>query len=232
MLISNPRSFIFLHVPKSGGTSVVELLDRDVQWNDVALGGTAYGDGFLQFWTPRFHVGKHALPSEVEALVGRDVYSRYKKFIVVRNPVDRFVSAYRFIKTLVNQRVVWLLDSPELRLMGPLSSIDEFFKSDFFLSSQDYDPARASEIRRLVMPQSIYFERPPPLSERIQFFRLEDLKRSCAPLVDAGFASLGASLDVHNRSDRFEARISKKMYAELRCIYREDYDVFGYSPRH
>ena len=39
MIISNSKRFIFLHVPKAAGTSITIMLDAELEWDDIVLGG-------------------------------------------------------------------------------------------------------------------------------------------------------------------------------------------------
>ena len=44
MIISNSHKFIFVHVMKTAGTSVSAALDPWLRWNDIAIGGTRFGE--------------------------------------------------------------------------------------------------------------------------------------------------------------------------------------------
>jgi hypothetical protein len=62
---------VFIHIPKTGGTSVSNLL---------------YGKR-----------AGHYTASEIRDWLGEDGFQSMKTFAVVRNPVDRLISAYKFI---------------------------------------------------------------------------------------------------------------------------------------
>jgi hypothetical protein len=105
MIISNSHKFIFVHVMKTAGTSVSAAIDPYLRWNDVAIGGTRFGEQIQPAFRERFGLHKHSTASEIRAVVGGDVWSSYFTFTVVRHPYDRIVSLYTWLhKTLRNAR--------------------------------------------------------------------------------------------------------------------------------
>lgn len=90
-MISQARSFIYLHVPKTGGNSIQKLIQP---FSDDKFVYRGHQDGRNRFEiegqiTPR----KHALLSEYAAVLGQDL-ERFQIVISVRHPVARAVSFY------------------------------------------------------------------------------------------------------------------------------------------
>jgi hypothetical protein len=78
MIISDHARCIFVHIQKTGGASIEELLrshDPDIQENS-------------------FQGRRHMSAAELRTLVAPDVWNAYFKFAFVRNPWDRLVSWY------------------------------------------------------------------------------------------------------------------------------------------
>jgi chondroitin 4-sulfotransferase 11 len=78
MIISNHAKCIFVHIQKTGGASIEELLrgnDPDIQ--DNSLQGR-----------------RHISAGELRTLVPPEIWNSYFKFAFVRNPWDRLVSWY------------------------------------------------------------------------------------------------------------------------------------------
>ena len=101
MIIANSRKFIFVHVMKTAGTSVSAAIDPCLRWNDIAIGGTRFGEQIQPAFRERFGLHKHSTAGEIRAMVGADVWSSYFTFTVVRHPYDRIVSLYTWLhKTL------------------------------------------------------------------------------------------------------------------------------------
>ncbi len=64
---------IFVHVPKAAGTSIVNLLYKRHDWCHLAL-------------------------CDYEFEIGKEKFNSYKKLTFVRHPVDRFISAFNYLK--------------------------------------------------------------------------------------------------------------------------------------
>ena len=98
MIISNSHKFIFVHVMKTAGTSVSAAIDPCLRWNDVAIGGSRFGEQIQPAFHERFGLHKHSTASEIRAAVGADVWFSYFTFTFVRHPYDRIVSHYTWLQ--------------------------------------------------------------------------------------------------------------------------------------
>ena len=91
-MISHKHKFIFIHVAKTGGTSIEHVLNPNVP---LDLLPTVRGTGNTRF------AGKHntALNFKIR-LEGKDIFDSYFKFAFVRNPWDLEVSLYKWVQLL------------------------------------------------------------------------------------------------------------------------------------
>ncbi len=102
MLFSRDKKFLFIHVPKTGGTSMVTVLKK--YSNRVPLPLRAIGYFFddrgvkLPTWTyPITGYPYHVTGSKLKEIWGDETYESYFKFSFVRNPWDLVVSEYEYI---------------------------------------------------------------------------------------------------------------------------------------
>tara|TARA_Y100000004_G_scaffold186508_1_gene238138 strand:+ start:7263 stop:7964 length:702 start_codon:yes stop_codon:yes gene_type:complete len=98
MIISHKYKFIFVHVPKTAGTSIVQSLYPylDLQ-QDVVLGGHPdheHKDDEQRRSRGELH--KHSTAEEIKEKVGEDIWNSYFVFGGVRNPYSRIVSLYNW----------------------------------------------------------------------------------------------------------------------------------------
>jgi hypothetical protein len=88
-MISNKKKFIFLHIPKTGGSSIEKALCRYSNKKVYKIPGNGIG-------LP----GKHYKIKTIKNEYGTDMLNDYFKFTFIRNPFDRAVSFYAFCRYL------------------------------------------------------------------------------------------------------------------------------------
>jgi hypothetical protein len=201
-----------------------------LNWNGTILfwGGTEVGELFTERWSPRFGLYKHTLPSQVRRIVGDAIYKSYRKFIVVRHPIERVISAFQYIRTLVDDIALWFVEEEYLKI-GRIEDFSEFITSEYFNSSFTLDPMNTHDIQRCFLPQSIYFDSDEYQMERFDWFKFEDLVKSTAPLLEKGYLISRENLPHENKSRRYSVDISPKELETLVGLYKNDFDLFGYD---
>lgn len=102
MIICHSRKFIFIHIHKTGGTSVEMALEPILTWRDLILGSSALGELIQPEFNRRFSLEKHSSISDVERACGSEILSEYYVFATVRHPLDRICSVYNFIATVIH----------------------------------------------------------------------------------------------------------------------------------
>lgn len=226
MIINHTFGFIFVHIPKSAGTTMTNILSRFSAYCDLEIGGTPLGEAIQPYFLKRFGLSKHSTASEIRRVVGGEIWQRYFSFALVRNPYDRAYSTYKFLKRWRNESMTDLL-----AVMDCFSSFREFVRSDYFLSagldrilnpqlfwlrtdeadarlSVDY-VGRVESIEQALKQLSI---RAPSLSKHLEAVKIPILNRS----ADSRDVDLKELL----QDKSIESRIFEK--------YRVDFDTFGY----
>ena len=104
-MISDQKRCIFVHIPKTGGTSVEDAIwgsdwskrtPEELWMGLVRPGFNKYQSGGMQ----------HLLASQIREEVGSDRFESYFKFSFVRNPWDKAVSQFLYLKTRPDLRKV------------------------------------------------------------------------------------------------------------------------------
>ncbi len=228
MLISNSKGFIFFHAPKSGGTSITELLDREIKWDDIILGGTPTGEIFQETWGRRFNLGKHSLPIEIKRVIGEKKYLEFKKFVVVRNPLNRLISAFKFLKNSKKTNPDWFKNSSDCSYIEDWSGLDKFVDSEYFKNIFKKPFDNCTDVERFFLPQSFYFDVEEMAKGRFKYFKIEDLGNSLDSLIKCGFLIDNCVMPHSNKTDWIGEESLDITEDFCREIYKEDYKNFHY----
>lgn len=116
-MISYPKKFIFIHIPRTGGTSIEEALspydsgDAKVQ---VGKGGIWNPDNSTKeklvkvLGNEKANNAKHLTALDWKKVLGEE-YDNFYKFTIVRNPIEKAASIMKFNGQNPNQNPDWLL---------------------------------------------------------------------------------------------------------------------------
>lgn len=136
MIISRSRNFIFVHSPKTGGTSVSHALAPLTRWCDIELGGTASGERINQEFRKRHGMHKHSRASFIRRAVGEEFWSKSFKFAFRRDPEERNRSIYRYLKAKRTYRAEQVPATYEAFLKW--KPFTDGLGPDFMFRPQDY----------------------------------------------------------------------------------------------
>ncbi len=98
MIISPGRNYIFVHIPKTGGTALATALEQRAMRDDILIGDTPKAKrrkARLKSLSTKGRIWKHSTLSDMEGAV--DPTGMFT-FTLVRNPWDRMVSYYTWLK--------------------------------------------------------------------------------------------------------------------------------------
>jgi hypothetical protein len=212
MIISRGRAYVFVHIPKTGGTSVALALEARAMKDDMMLGDTPKAKKRrrrLKDANTKGRLWKHSTLSDIDGLVSVPDISEMFTFALVRNPWDRAVSYYTWLRA---QK----FDHPAVH-MARAMSFDAFVADGRTLESFRATPARH------------YMTCADGVERCNSYIRLESFEQDAGPLV----AHLGFPLhiSVHNRSARqadYRRYYNDKTAGLLAQSCAEDIARFGY----
>ena len=101
MIISRGRRFIFVHIPKTGGTALSLALEARAQKDDLLIGDTPKArvrKGRLHGVKSAGRLWKHSTLADIAGLVTEAETRDFFTLTLVRNPWDRTVSYYHWLR--------------------------------------------------------------------------------------------------------------------------------------
>lgn len=99
MIISRGRNYIFVHIPKTGGTSLALALEARAMADDILVGDTPKAQlrqGRVKKLVAPGRLWKHARLSDIDGMQG--LPDKPFIFTLVRNPWDRIASFYHWAR--------------------------------------------------------------------------------------------------------------------------------------
>ena len=109
-MIIDKYKTIFIHIPKNAGTSVKDFFNRDRD----------------KFFISSIKIQKHDTIHQIKHKAP-ELYNSFKKFAIVRNPYDRTLSWYIYLKNKQNRFKKWI-KNPTHKLEPQYTWIDDTVK--------------------------------------------------------------------------------------------------------
>ena len=245
MIISHTHRAIFVHVPKTAGTSITAWMEPSLRWNDLVLGGTEFGERVQPAYRERFGLSKHMEvgykaskklfardkfgvwkfcdEDDIRRIIGAGVWGEFFSVAFVRHPYTRLVSFYNWQRAAIGRAApdapLWSWPSIQAHLRS--GSFSELIRDEQFLGSLAGRPQAdwvCDEEDRCI----------------VDFVgRFEDLAagiRTVADRIGLPVAVLG-TLNTTPADRPLGGHFGGESdYELIHDLHRRDFEMFGYDP--
>ncbi len=213
MIISRGRRYIFVHMPKTGGTALTLAMEERLMKDDIVIGDTPKAkkrqNRLKEFTTPG-RLWKHSSLADIDDIIPADELDDFFIVMLVRNPWDRMVSYYHWLRDQT-------FEHPAVDLAHELEFEDfvlhPLTESSF---SNSYTDSYLTDINANIRDA--------------HFIRLEALETDLAPFeAHLGF-KLGpiAQVNVSDRNREYRGYFNDETRTRIARICTKDIERFGY----
>ncbi|CUK05949.1 Sulfotransferase family protein [Ruegeria denitrificans] len=213
MIISPGRGYVFVHIPKTGGTSLAQALEERAMKDDILIGDTPKAvrrRKRVKALTGRGRLWKHSTLADIDGALSIEDLRSMTTFTLVRNPWDRIVSYYCWLR-------VQSFEHPAVSLAKALT-FDQFV----------LHPDTERSFRRY--PAGRYMTRADGVEQCQFYIRLEQFDQDAAPLFDhLGFHLTLSRLNRSQRSGDYRGYYSDRTVEAVAKACAEDITRFGYA---
>lgn len=213
MIISRGRRYIFVHIPKTGGTALSLALEARAMKDDILIGDTPKARarrGRLHRMRTAGRLWKHSTLADIAGLVSEAEIASFFTFALVRNPWDRAVTYH-----------AWLRAQSFAHPAVGLAKAHDF--SGFLNHPQTQTSLR-------LWPYAAYLRDARGQERASLFIRLERLDEDLAPLeAHLGFRLRPERINASDRAADWRPYFSDQDAELIGRLCAEDIARFGYA---
>ena len=194
MTINHEKKLIFIHIPKNAGTSIIKAMGIENMYMDKTI--KEYKEHYGDYW------------------------NEYNKFTVVREPIDRFISAYKFARM---DESGWFSATGEegLEKHHHYELCNEMNINEYI----SYLYKNPEKFNRWISPQTFIISNENGEREIDYYVRYENLLEDLQKIGIDKIEKLNSS----KIKDEKTIELTKKSKNQLYQIYDIDYQNFSYT---
>lgn len=224
MAIHNP-TFLFIKLPKTGGTSIEAFLNRNFYCEDIQDAG--FNGKVNPLTSVITHWGDHLLNSITNPIDKKRIHKGLR-FTVVRSPYSKCLSAYNYIRN--HFKNPFLQDNDiETCLKQPHNFWNNHDYIHFYLSQSQllYEERIQRNLTKGKLVDDTQYTNTPP---ELTILKYENLDESFKNFIEPLNSSLtNINLPKLRRSNYTHHTLNRKCIDIINNIYHEDFINFGYK---
>lgn len=221
MILSLSHNFIFVHIPKTAGSSIMNILKPyDRKYRKSLIRSLSRKLSFVEP-ADSAHFRVHDTASKIISKLSYPVWNNYFSFSVVRNPFDHAVSHYEYMKQFRSRAIA--KEHQRMTFETYLNDRQKkpFHKRTTFVRMPDQAYYLLSKDGKIAVNKVIKFENLVKEWELLsQQIGIADIK---LPHVNKTIAKRG--------NTHFSEYYTSETEEIVRKIYQRDFELFGYSDR-
>lgn len=193
------KEFIFIHIPKTGGTGIESKLNLGHEENGFIIkDNIAYQHSNYQYY---------------KNLLGEENFNKFLKFSVVRNPYTRIISDYFFIPVNNVAFKGGKSFNEFLLLVKDIVEQDKFLDNLYFDHFKPQHSFICNSDNKLMIDKLFYFEK----FNEIENFLFKNFRITDKQIILKGN---------YKKDQIILTNEQKKIIYNL---YKKDFDIFGYN---
>ena len=225
MYLNHKHKFIFIHVPKNGGSTIFKYFIENKIENSNPLADNSCWD--------------HCPASYARGVIP-DEFSTYYKFGIVRNPYDRFISAFFFREMFsIRKKIKYFRDrNCNLGYFNNLSigetreHIKKLFIPEYLDKPSSYQNVPGSQYIDEITPQHVFLCDKKDIIVN-EVFKAETLDSNIPGILQKLNISINTPPTKRNvgykppydKSLLFDEELRERVYN----FYKEDFEIFNYA---
>lgn len=213
MIISPGRKYVFVHIPKTGGTSLALALENRAMKDDILIGDTQKARRRrkrIRNVRTKGRLWKHSTLCDIDGLLPEEALAGLFAFTLVRNPWDRAVSYYHWLREQT-------FAHPAVELAARLE-FAAFITHPHTMASLEATPARS------------YMLGADGVEKCDAYIRIENFPEDAAVLFrHLGFEFALTRENPSHRHADFRSYYSDETARVIARVCAQDIDRFGYT---